>query len=91
MIPPLSTEDNLVRMIALAVFTLGIASASAQTPIEQKCASGKCTCSYLASTCRSFNTKGGYDVSRCDGYRQSCLQSGRWDDAKRHIDTVVKR
>ncbi|QIG92940.1 MULTISPECIES: hypothetical protein [unclassified Bradyrhizobium] len=70
----------------------GEAAAAGQLgAVERQCTSGKCTCSYIASTCKSWNRTHGGDLAVCDSYRQSCLQGGRWDDRNRHIEMAVKR
>ena len=81
-----------MKFLAAVLLTLvTTASAFAETAVERQCASGKCTCSYIASTCRAWNTNHGGDLAICESYRQSCLSSGRWDDRNRHIDVVVKK
>ncbi|MHC1949546.1 hypothetical protein IF803_34980 [Bradyrhizobium sp. UFLA06-06] len=78
-------------LVLLATFAATISAATAETAVERQCASGKCTCSYIASTCKTWNRTHGGDLAVCDSYRESCLQSGRWDDRNRHIDVVVTR
>jgi hypothetical protein len=78
-------------LVALLFTAASSGAASAETSVEKQCASGKCTCSYIASTCKAWNSKHGGDLAVCEGYRQSCLSSGRWDDRNRHIDVVVKK
>ena len=82
-----------MKKLALLMLSIGmtVSPASAETAVERQCASGKCTCSYIASTCRAWNVKQHVDVSPCEGYRQTCLSTGRWVDRNRHIDAVVKR
>jgi hypothetical protein len=80
---------RFLTAILFSAFTLS--SAFAESDTEKKCASGKCTCSYIASTCKTWNTTHGGDLAICDSYKQSCLSSGRWDDRNRHIEKVVKR
>ncbi|MGF6425055.1 hypothetical protein [Bradyrhizobium elkanii] len=78
-------------LILLATFAATISAATAETAVERQCASGKCTCFYIASPCKTWNRTHGGDLAVCDSYRESCLQSGRWDDRNRHTDVVVKR
>ncbi|MCP1915074.1 hypothetical protein [Bradyrhizobium sp. USDA 3458] len=78
-------------LILLATFAATISAATAETAVERQCASGKCTSTYIASTCKTWNRTHGGDLAICDSYRESCLPSGRWDDRNRHIDVVVKR
>jgi hypothetical protein len=80
-----------MRVLALFFAVVAASSASAQTAVERECASGKCTCTYIASTCKAWNRTHGGDLAICDSYRQTCLATGRWDDRNRHIDVVVKR
>jgi hypothetical protein len=80
-----------MKFLSAILLLASVTSASAASLTEQKCANGKCTCSYIASTCKKWNTKHGGDLAICDTYKQSCLSSGRWDDRNRHIDKVIKR
>src|SRR6202012_4465630 len=70
-----------MKSFAVILFSLlSLSSAFAESDTEKKCASGTCTCSYIASTCKKWNTTHGGDLAICDTYKQSCLSSGRWDD-----------
>jgi hypothetical protein len=81
-----------MKLLAALLFAVAsIGAASAETDVVKQCASGKCTCNYIASTCKAWNSTHGGDLAVCEGYRQSCLSSGRWDDRNRHIDVVVKK
>jgi hypothetical protein len=80
-----------MKLLAIFVALTAAAPALAETAVERQCKSGKCTCSYIASTCRTWNRTHGGNLAACDGYRQTCLSTGRWDDNNRHIDVVVKR
>jgi hypothetical protein len=62
-----------------------------ETGVERQCASDKCTCSYIASTCRKWNAEHGSDQSRCEGYKQTCMATGEYHDTSRNIAKVVRR
>ncbi len=49
------------------------------------------TCSQLVAQCVAFNKKGGYDTSRCEGYRASCMATGTYTDRNRTINGVTKK
>lgn len=49
------------------------------------------TCSGLVAECVAFNKKGGFDTSRCEGYRASCMATGTYTDRNRTITGVTKR
>jgi hypothetical protein len=53
-------------------------------------AQGK-TCSQLAGECVSFNQTGGFDSSRCAGYKASCMKTGTYVDKKRTVTGVTKQ
>lgn len=74
-----------------AMLTLGSASSRAESAVERQCSTGKCTCTYIASTCRAWNSKHGGDQAACEGYRQACLSSGSWQDRNRSIANVIRR
>src|ERR1700737_2962178 len=40
------------------------------------------TCSQLVAECVAFNKKGGYDTSRCEGYRAPCMATGTREGAQ---------
>jgi len=84
-------KHTLAALAAIAVLALTSASSRAETSVERQCATGKCTCTYIANTCKKWNTTHGGDLAICESYRQSCLQTGRWDDRNRHIETAVRR
>jgi hypothetical protein len=86
-------ERQMTKIIFAAFATLALTSvgAQAETAVERQCSTGKCTCSYIASTCRDWNKKHGGDLAACDGYRQACLASGSWQDRNRSIPNVVRR
>jgi len=84
-------KHAITTLMAGAVLILASANSQAETAVERQCSTGKCTCTYIALTCKKWNTTHGGDLAVCDTYRQSCLSSGRWDDRNRHIDTVVRR
>lgn len=80
-----------MKFVALVLGLAATSSAFAETAVERQCASGKCTCTYVASTCKAWNRTHGGNVAICDSYRQACMSTGRWDDTNRHIDAVLKR
>jgi hypothetical protein len=84
---------KFISLTVAAIVTLALTGGEsrAETALERQCASGKCTCTYIASTCKTWNRTHGGNLAICDSYRESCLQSGRWDDNNRHINVVVKR
>ena len=49
------------------------------------------TCSGLVAECVAFNKKGGYDTSRCAGYKASCMATGTYTDRNRTIYGVTRR
>lgn len=77
--------------IAGLVTVLTAASAIAETAVERQCASGKCTCSYIAGTCRKWNAEHHSDPSRCETFKQACLASGEYHDPNRNIAPVIRR
>ena len=85
----MKTICAIVAAITMIAFT-GTDS-RAETPVERQCSTGKCTCSYIASTCRAWNAKLGVDQSPCEGYRQSCLANGEYHDRNRNIAPVIRR
>jgi hypothetical protein len=81
-----------MKFWVVGLFTiLTVASAAAETAVEKQCATGKCTCSYIASTCRKWNAEHGADQSRCETFKQSCLATGEYHDPNRNISPVIKR
>ena len=62
-----------MKFIVLALALVVSSAASAESAVERECSSGKCTCSYIASTCKSWNRSHGGDLAICDSYRQTCL------------------
>jgi hypothetical protein len=86
-----SLLGNFMKILLLLLTFAMAAPALAETAVERECASGKCTCTHIASTCKAWNRTHGGDLAICDSYRQTCMSTGRWDDRNRHIDVVVKR
>ena len=81
----------IAALAASAVMILTSVGSEAETAVERQCASGKCTCSYIAGTCRSWNKTHGGDLAVCESYRQSCLASGSWQDRNRSIPNAIRR
>lgn len=75
----------------IALLALATSGAKAETAVERQCSTGKCTCSYIASTCRAWNKSRGEDQTPCEGYRQSCLATGEYHDRNRNIAPVIRR
>ncbi|MGY4260787.1 hypothetical protein ACVI1L_007855 [Bradyrhizobium sp. USDA 4516] len=64
-------------LILLATFAATISAATAETAVERQCASGKCTCTYIASTCKTWNRTHGGDLAICDSTaRAACRAAG---------------
>jgi len=53
-------------------------------------ANGK-TCSQLVAECVNYNRADGSDVSRCAGYKTTCMATGTYSDRKRTITGVTKK
>jgi hypothetical protein len=82
---------KLASVAFAAIVTITSSQSQAQSAVERQCSTGKCTCSYIASTCRSWNSKHGGDQVVCESYRQACLSSGSWQDRNRSIANVIRR
>jgi hypothetical protein len=81
----------LSAFAATTMLVVTCIGSQAETAVERQCATGKCTCSYIAGTCRKWNAERGADQSRCEQFRQSCLASGEYHDPHRNITKVIRR
>lgn len=80
-----------MKFLATLLLVTIASAAHAETPVERQCRSGKCTCTYIANTCKDWNAKKGMDVTVCDRYRDACLASGEYHDNNRNIAPVIRR
>jgi hypothetical protein len=86
----MSAIFRMASFAALAMlFTGATGAVHAQALTPSGAANGK-TCSQLAAECVSFNQAGGFDASRCGGYKASCMKTGTYVD-KRTVTGVTKQ
>jgi len=87
----MSAVSRLSYLTAISVLLVGLPDiADAQSLTLSGPANGK-TCSQLAAECVSFNQAGGFDASRCSGYKSSCMKTGTYVDKKRTVTGVTKQ
>lgn len=77
-----------MRYVIATLLTVVCSASYAQTMSGP--ANGK-SCSDLVQECVEFNRSGGYDTSRCQGYKASCMKTGVYKDRNRTITGVAKR
>jgi hypothetical protein len=80
-----------MRLLTALFLSTIATTALAETAVERQCKSGKCTCTYIANTCKEWNKTHGGDLAVCDRYRAACLASGEYHDNNRNIAPVIRR
>ena len=80
-----------IFFVFLLMLLTGIACASHAQPLTLSGPANGKTCSQLAAECVSFNQAGGFDSSRCAGYKSSCMKTGTYTDKKRTVTGVTRQ
>lgn len=78
-------------LTSLFCILMATATVTAAPPLTMSGEAKGKTCSQLAAECAAFNRSEGFDVSRCAGYKASCIATGTYSDKKRTVTGVVKK
>ena len=84
--------NAISKSLSLAVLTMSFGSvAFAAPPLTMSGEANGKTCSQLVAECVNYNRADGSDVSRCAGYKTTCMATGTYSDRKRTITGVTKK